>query len=127
MKGKDIRKFMHDNRIPVPKDDKFMSDLIRQIDLLPTPASFNGDKEDSMRIVQAIRTVLRKRYRRQALKALVMNAVVFLGFVFIMLSVEQTEYSPVCQFITKWSYALMGFLGVCSVAISLTYIKSDCI
>ncbi len=43
---KEIRKFFMQNRPSVPGDDGFMEDLVRQIDLLPVPASLNG-KDDA--------------------------------------------------------------------------------
>lgn len=36
---KDIKEFMQAHKLQIPGDDKFMSNLMRQIDLLPVPAS----------------------------------------------------------------------------------------
>ncbi|MBO5075528.1 MAG: hypothetical protein J6C35_09515 [Bacteroidales bacterium] len=43
---KDIRKFLQDNKIQVLEDDAFIADLVRQIDLLPVPASLRGTDEE---------------------------------------------------------------------------------
>ena len=51
----DIRRFMQENRIPVPKDAAFMNDLIRQINLLPVPAGLAGDDD---RIRENVRIVI---------------------------------------------------------------------
>lgn len=86
----DIRIFMQANRIPVPKDDAFMTDLIRQINLLPTPAGLS-EKDDriqeGIRMMKAVFDALAKRRRRQsviaALVSIAFCAVIFIaGYVF---------------------------------------------
>ena len=65
----DIRKFMQENRIPVPKDSAFMNDLLRQINSLPVPASMTGTDakvQESIRMVKTVLEALKKRSRRQA-------------------------------------------------------------
>ena len=74
---------MQDHRIPVPKDDRFVDELVRQIDLLPVPASLSGRDEEklneSLRIVGLIRATFRRRYRRQALAVLIADIVICSG------------------------------------------------
>lgn len=122
---KEIRKFIKDNRIPVPKDDRFMSELIRQIDLLPQPAALNGSEEELLRqnilLVEAIRAYLRRYLRRKAIATLLVNAVICLGMlltVFLITS-EYSGPSPLLDFIREWRYMVMCALCLCSLSISL--------
>lgn len=122
---KEIRKFMKDNRIPVPKNDRFMSELIRQIDLLPQPAALNDSEEELLRqnrlLVEAIRSYMRKYLHRKAITTLLVNAVICIGIlltVFLITS-ESSDQSPLLNFIREWRYMVMGALCLCSLAISL--------
>ena len=54
----DIRKFMQENRIPVPKDSAFMDDLLRQINSLPVPASLSGTEDKVQENIRMVKTVL---------------------------------------------------------------------
>lgn len=122
---KEIRKFMKDNRIPVPKNDRFMSELIRQIDLLPQPAALNDSEEELLRqnrlLVEAIRSYMRKYLHRKAITTLLVNAVICIGIlltVFLITS-ESSDQSPLLNFIREWRYMVMCALCLCSLAISL--------
>lgn len=124
---KDIRKFMQDNRIQVPKDDRFMEDLIRQINLLPVPASFDGSSEDrimeNQRLLEMIRQAMKRRYRRQALVTLlldvaIMSALFMAVYLFVM---PQMPYSsPVVQALIQWRYALLGVVGLGVLSFSMS-------
>lgn len=124
---KDIRKFMQDNRIQVPKDDRFMEDLIRQIDLLPVPASLDGSSEDrimeNQRLLEMIRQAMKRRYRRQALVTLlldvaIMSALFMAVYLFVM---PQMPYSsPVVQALIQWRYALLGVVGLGVLSFSMS-------
>ena len=114
----DIKRFMQDHRIPVPKDDRFMDELVRQIDLLPVPASLSGRDEEklneSLRIVGLIRATFRRRYRRQALAVLIADIVIcsvicLIGY--LVLTPEVTA-TPVLQFISTWRYLFIGIINV---------------
>lgn len=109
---------MQDNRIPVPKDDRFMDELVRQIDLLPVPASLSGRDEEklneSLRIVGLIRATFRRRYRRQALAVLIADIVIcsvicLIGY--LVLTPEMTS-TPVLQFLYTWRYLFIGIINV---------------
>ncbi len=123
---REIRKFMRDNRIQVPKNDRFMSELVRQIDLLPPPAAFNGSEEELLRqkrlLVEEIRAYLRRYLRRKAIATLFINAVICLVMlltVFLAASSESSDPSPLLSFIKEWSYIISGVLCIFSFAISL--------
>jgi len=115
---KDIKRFMQDHRIPVPKDDRFMDELVRQIELLPVPASLGGRDEEklneSLRIVGLIREAFRRRYRRQALAVLIADIVIcsvicLIGY--LVLTPEMTS-TPVLQFLYTWRYLFIGIINV---------------
>lgn len=127
MKEKDIRLLMQKNRIPVPKDDRFMKDLIRQMDLLPTPAAFGSEEDariqENIRLVRMIRQALKKHCRRQFVETVVLNillcAVLALA-AFLSVNVASGSDSPALQFILEWRYLLVGLLCTGSLLISLS-------
>ena len=124
---KDIRKFLQDNKIQVPEDDAFIADLVRQIDLLPVPASLRGTDEEriqeNMRILSLIREMLRKRCRRQALMALLLNAVlsiIMFAALYFLVNPQMPYSSPVIQFVITWRYMFLGAFSLGILAFSLS-------
>lgn len=124
---KDIRKFLQDNKIQVPKDDAFIADLVRQIDLLPVPASLRGTDEEriqeNMRILSLIREMLRKRCRRQALMALLLNAalsIIMFAALYFLVNPQMPYSSPVIQFVITWRYMFLGAFSLGILAFSLS-------
>ena len=124
---KDIRKFLQDNKIQMPDDDAFIADLVRQIDLLPVPASLRGTDEEriqeNMRILSLIREMLRKRCRRQALMALLMNAalsIIMFAALYFLVNPQIPYSSPVIQFVITWRYMFLGVLSLGILAFSLS-------
>lgn len=114
---------MQDHRIPVPKDDRFIDELVRQIDLLPVPASLSGRDEEklneSLRIVGLIRATFRRRYRRQAL-LLVLANIAICAAIFLIghLLLPATASSPVLELIITWRYLLLGLMSLSVVIAS---------
>lgn len=124
---KDIRKFLQDNKIQVPEDDAFIADLVRQIDLLPVPASLRGIDEEriqeNMRILSLIREMLRKRCRRQALMALLLNAalsIIMFAALYFLVNPQMPYSSPVIQFVITWRYMFLGAFSLGILAFSLS-------
>lgn len=124
---KDIRKFLQDNKIQVPDDDAFIADLVRQIDLLPVPASLRGTDEEriqeNMRILSLIREMLRKRCRRQALMALLLNAalsIIMFAAIYFLVNPQMPYSSPVIQFVITWRYMFLGAFSLGILAFSLS-------
>ena len=114
---------MQDHRIPVPKDDRFMDELVRQIDLLPVPASLSGRDEEklneSLRIVGLIRATFRRRYRRQAL-LLVLADIAICAAIFLVgyLLLPTTASSPALQLLITWRYLILGLMSLSVVIAS---------
>lgn len=124
---KDIRKFLQDNKIQVLEDDAFIADLVRQIDLLPVPASLRGTDEEriqeNMRILSLIREMLRKRCRRQALMALLLNAalsIIMFAALYFLVNPQMPYSSPVIQFVITWRYMFLGAFSLGILAFSLS-------
>ena len=118
---KDIRKFMQDNRISVPQDDAFMEELVRQINLLPTPASFSETDSirDNLHILQTIRMTMRKRHRRQAL-LLILTDIAICAAIFLIghLLIPATASSPTLQLLITWRYLILGLMSLAVVCMS---------
>ena len=124
---KDIRKLLQDNKIQVPEDDAFIADLVRQIDLLPVPASLRGTDEEriqeNMRILSLIREMMRKRCRRQALMALLLNAalsIIMFAALYFLVNPQMPYSSPVIQFVITWRYMFLGAFSLGILAFSLS-------
>ena len=120
---KDIKRFMQDHRIPVPKDDRFMDELVRQIDLLPVPASLSGRDEEklneSLRIVGLIRATFRRRYRRQALLLVLADIAICAAIFFVgHLLIPSTASSPALQLLITWRYLILGLMSLSVVIAS---------
>ena len=118
---KDIRKFMQDNRISVPQDDAFMEELVRQINLLPTPASLSGTDniQDNLRILQTIRIAMKKRHRRQAL-LLALTDIAICAAIFLVghLLLPATASSPALQLLITWRYLILGLMSLSVICMS---------
>ena len=75
MKEKEIRQFIHDNMPQVRGSEAFMAELVRQIKLLPTPASLSGRTEEEKQAdIKAIMSLVRSIKRRNRLTALAIGA-----------------------------------------------------
>lgn len=126
----DIRKFIQENRIPVPKNDAFMDELVRQINLLPTPASL-ADRElkiqENMRMLTAVMEVVRKHNRKQMLLLAIVNIIIcipiFCAGYFFITPQFLTGDSLLIALILQWRYALLGF--ICIAVLAATVSRSD--
>lgn len=117
---------MQENRIPVPKDDRFMKELVRQIDLLPAPAAFCSEEDErlqeNIRMVRLIRQALKKHCRRQAFETIILNILlcvaVFLSAAMAINPAMESD-SAVLLFIVQWRYLLAGLVCVSSLLIPI--------
>ena len=126
----DIRRFMQENRIPVPKDGAFMDELVRQINLLPTPASLTEREariQENMRMLTAVMEAVRKHNRKQILLLALVNVIICMpifcaGYFFITPQFLAGD-SIVIALILQWRYALLGF--ICIAVLAATVSQSD--
>ena len=115
----DIRKFMQENRIPVPKDAAFMNDLLRQINSLPVPASLSGTEDkvqENIRMVTMVLEALKKRSRRQAAIAAAVSvavsaAICIAGCSFLTPTIENFILMGIaCLGVTVFAMSRMEFV-----------------
>ena len=126
----DIRRFMQENRIPLPKDGAFMDELVRQINLLPTPASLANREtkvQENLKMLSAVMEAVRKHNRKQILLLALVNVIICMpifcaGYFFITPQFLAGD-SIVIALILQWRYALLGF--ICIAVLAATVSQSD--
>ena len=126
----DIRRFMQENRIPVPKDGAFMDELVRQINQLPVPASLSDRDariKENLSMLSAVMQVVRKHNRKQMLLLALVNVIIYIpvfcaGYFFITPQ-YLTGGSLIVALIIQWRYALTGF--ICLAVLAATVSRSD--
>ena len=126
----DIRRFIQENRIPLPKNSSFMDELVRQINLLPTPASLTESEakiQENMRMLTAVMEAVRKHNRKQILLLALVNVIICMpifcaGYFFITPQFLAGD-SIVIALILQWRYALLGF--ICIAVLAATVSQSD--
>ena len=126
----DIRRFIQENRIPLPKNTAFMDELVRQINLLPTPASLTEREakiQENMRMLTAVMEAVRKHNRKQILLLALVNVIICMptfcaGYFFITPQFLAGD-SIVIALILQWRYALLGF--ICIAVLAFTVSRSD--
>ena len=126
----DIRRFIQENRIPLPKNSAFMDELVRQINLLPTPASLTEREakiQENMRMLTAVMEAVRKHNRKQLLLLALVNVIICMpifcaGYFFITPQFLAGD-SIVIALILQWRYALLGF--ICIAVLAATVSQSD--
>ena len=109
MKEKEIRQFIHDNMPQVRGSEAFMAELVRQIELLPTPASLSGRTEEEKQAdIKAIMSLVRSIKRRNRLTALAIGA----GAVAVLVCIVSAVFMipPVRDFvISNYIYIAIAF------------------
>lgn len=126
----DIRRFIQENRIPLPKNTAFMDELVRQINLLPTPASLTEREakiQENMRMLTAVMEAVRKHNRKQILLLALVNVIICMpifcaGYFFITPQFLAGD-SMIIALILQWRYALLGF--ICIAVLAATVSQSD--
>ena len=126
----DIRRFIQENRIPLPKNSSFMDELVRQINLLPTPASLTEREakiQENMRMLTAVMEAVRKHNRKQILLLALVNVIIcmpiFCAGYFFFTPQFLTGSSIIIALILQWRYALLGF--ICIAVLAATVSQSD--
>ena len=126
----DIRRFIQENRIPLPKNSSFMDELVRQINLLPVPASLESRDariQENIGMLRAAMEVIRKHNRKQIIRLAVVNVIVcvsiFIAGYFLLTPQILTGDSLLIALIFQWRYALLGF--ICIAVLAFTVSRSD--
>lgn len=123
----DIRRFMQENRIPVPKDNAFMDELVRQINLLPVPASLESRDariQENIGMLRVAMEVIRKHNRKQIIRLAVVNVIVcvsiFIAGYFLLTPQILTGDSAAVAFVIQWRHVLMGFICLATVVAAVS-------
>ncbi|MGM9735227.1 MAG: hypothetical protein ACI3ZL_02325 [Candidatus Cryptobacteroides sp.] len=125
MTEKEIRQFIKDNSISVPDGDKFMKDLVRQMDLLSTPASLASGRQEeideNIRLVRVVYDAVKKHCRKQAVTVLVVDFIVCSLLFVAALFITAPQTAPASlQMLANWKYLIVSMLSVSILAFSLS-------
>lgn len=113
---KDIKEFLRSNA-PVPGDkDGFMTDLKRQIDLLPVPASLREQDRESVlaetELVMKIGRMLKKENLRRAYCMAALSMAVMAVLVLVSYRIPEPE-----GIFMTYRYYIMGAAVLCALAV----------
>ena len=111
MYDEDIRKFIKDNGIKVHDSGRFMQEVIRQIELLPSQSALD-ENEKKVLWVKAISEAEEKFNRRDAVFTASANLIVLsaLGFVMLYLLPLAGGTSPAVDFAIMYRYLIFAAL-----------------
>ncbi|MGN0189757.1 MAG: hypothetical protein ACI395_09605 [Candidatus Cryptobacteroides sp.] len=135
---KDIRSFMLEHRETPSDPDAFMADLVRQMDLLPVPASFEKDgqripQEDSC-LEKVVRNI--KRYNRaKAFTTLIATTLLSIAMTCLVIFLPSSFFEAAGGFLSSLSggrfsdffISPSGFLSLKCLAAGILTILSSCL
>lgn len=120
----EIRKFIRDNMPQVAGGDRFMDELVRQIELLPVPASLAGKSEEEIRsavdLVWATARRIKRRNRIKALSVTLLSIACLAALLAVYYTVPQV-HDLVAQ---NYVYILTAFSSVILAAALLSLRRS---
>lgn len=112
---KDIRKLIKDNAPGLPDGDRFMADIIRQIDQLPVPSALAGsDVESEIRIVRELARSVKRRHMRAALLAIMVALLAFIPVMSLWLA-----YPVIGETLSRYGYYIFGTVSAVILSGSL--------
>ncbi|MGM9748096.1 MAG: hypothetical protein ACI3ZN_04795 [Candidatus Cryptobacteroides sp.] len=71
MTDREIREFIKTNASQASDNDRFMAELTRRMDCLPTPAAFTRDTPDTETVLAQLKLVMKQIRRRERVKGIV--------------------------------------------------------
>lgn len=109
---KEIRQFIKDNAPQIVGNERFMAELVRQIELLPVPAALSGKSEEEIRSAKALIVATARKIKRHNRIMAVAVAMVSVALLGALLSLYY--FSPdVRTFVQQYFvYVSIGFSAV---------------
>ncbi len=121
---KEIRQFIRENMPEIKGGDKFMAELVRQIELLPVPASLAGKPEEEIRsamdLIAATARRIKRRNRLRAVSAAAVTAVLLGAVLAVYYLVPDIRHFVQQHFV----YVFAGFAAVV-LAVALLSLRHD--
>ena len=122
---KEIRQFIRENMPEIKGGDKFMAELVRQIELLPVPASLAGKSEAEIRtamdLIAATARRIKRRNRLKAVSAAAVTAVLLGAVLAVYYLVPDIRLFVQQHFV----YVFAGFAAVVLAAALLSLLRHD--